>query len=110
MKNNGASHAENGTESSVTPIPASDPPGIFTDERSLHVQLKEHLESCSQCQSNLTSKPIGMGSVTQLCSNYQDIIAVWAEKEGRVNNIVAHDEYGNQASTSVHERYPEQWR
>jgi hypothetical protein len=110
MKNNGANHAENGNESSGTQTPTSFSPGIFTDERPLHEQLASHLETCSECQQTLIQRPAGMGTVTQLCSSYQDIITVWAEKEGRVNNIVAHDEYGNQASTTVHERYPDQWR
>jgi hypothetical protein len=47
---------------------------------------------------------------SNLCSDYRAIIQEWADREGEVNNIVDHDEYGNQASKIVHERYPEQWR
>jgi len=48
--------------------------------------------------------------VSQLCSEYQEILAQWAENEGRINNIVAHDEYGTPASTQYHEHYPDVWR
>lgn len=90
----------------------SETPGIWSDERPLHEQLADHLENCSECQASLQArtKPMGFGMKTTLCSRYQDIVAVWAEMEGRKNNIVAHDEYGNQASTTIHERYPDQWR
>lgn len=89
----------------------SDGNSMFSDKRSLHEQLSDHLQNCSRCQSEIQGhKPLGMGQRTALCSEYQDIIAVWAEKEGRVNNIVAHDEFGNAAAEKVYESWPEQWR
>lgn len=85
---------------------------FWDDKRSLHERLTEHLETCSECQKGIQEKitPNGFGMRTQLCSRYQDIIAVWAEQEGRANNIVDHDEYGNPASQTIHERYPDSWR
>ena len=53
---------------------------------------------------------MGFGSVSQLCSNYQAILAGYAEHEGKVNNIVAHDENGHPASKTYYEHYPEVWR
>lgn len=89
----------------------SDTNSTDSEDKSLHEQLSEHLENCSQCQTAVQSmKPIGLGQHSPLCSEYQFIIAIWADKEGSVNNIVAHDEFGNEASKTVHERYPEQWR
>lgn len=48
--------------------------------------------------------------VSQLCSDYTLIIEVWAQQEGEINNIVAHDEYGNYASDTPHDHYPDNWR
>lgn len=56
-------------------------------------------------------KPKGLGQTSQLCFEYQDIIQDWSDLEGQLNNIVAHDEYGNQAPTEIDPRgHPEQWR
>jgi hypothetical protein len=83
----------------------NDSSSMFSDKRSLHERLSEHLETCSECQAATQSKtkPKGLGQRMQLCSRYQDIIAVWAEQEGRVNNIVDHDEYGNRGSDTYYE-------
>jgi len=39
-----------------------------------------------------------------------DILVQWSNKEGEVNNIVDHDEYGNKASDHLHDHYPDTWR
>lgn len=88
----------------------SDTDSTASDYPSLGERLARHLENCSECQSTLTKRPKGFGTTTELCSSYQAIIAEWANQEGWVNNIVAHDEYGNEASTTVHETYPEAWK
>jgi len=88
----------------------SDTDSTFSDSQSLGVSLARHLETCSECIETFLHHPTGFGSVTQLCSEYQSIIAEWANREGEINNVVDHDEFGNQASTAIHERYPDQWR
>lgn len=105
------SDTRNGFESSETQPSVNDSDSTSTEKPSLHVRLSKHLETCSQCQSVIQSKsPTGFGMTGQLCSEYQDIIQEWANEEGAINNIVDHDEYGNQASKTVRERYPDQWR
>jgi hypothetical protein len=60
--------------------------------------LANHLNGCGLCQENLTRKPIAnLGGSKTVCSERLTIIAEWAATEGRINNIVARDEYGNEA-------------
>jgi hypothetical protein len=66
--------------------------------------LRKHLEKCSVCQSRIQTTPNGLGMVSRLCFEYQDIIADWADREGQANNIVNHDEYGNEGSPTFYER------
>jgi hypothetical protein len=81
-----------------------------SEEMPLHEKLAKHLETCSECQTTLAKRPTGFGSTSELCSDYQSILLDWANREGWVNNIVDHDEFGNKASETVHENYPTQWR
>lgn len=90
----------------------TDTDSTSSGDRPLSELLSEHLRTCSDCQPVIESKtrPYGFGMVSRLCFKYQDIIATWSDKEGEINNIVAHDEFGNQASANTHERYPDSWR
>lgn len=88
----------------------SDTNSMSQDSPSLHEMLSEHLQTCKDCQAQIEQKPKGLGQASQFCFKYLAIIARWADNEGEVNNIVAHDEYGNEASKTIHERYPDQWR
>lgn len=64
----------------------------------LSVSLEEHQIGCQLCQANLGRKPIpNLGGGPTVCSERIRIIAEWADKEGRVNNIVARTEYGHEA-------------
>jgi hypothetical protein len=111
MKNNGANNTTNGTESSVSPTLTNDSDSTSTENPPLHDRLTDHLANCSECQATIKSKtPLGIGTISKHCSEYQRIISEWAEHEGAVNNIVAHDEYGNQASGKDYwERRPDGW-
>lgn len=110
MKNNHAKDTTDGFALSERQTTVTDSFSMFSKGKSLHELLSEHLGNCSQCQVEIQKGPNGMGMHSRLCSDYQFIISMWADSEGKVNNIVAHDEYGNEASTTIHERYPEQWR
>lgn len=101
-----------GSESSESQANAISTGSMFSDERPLGERLSEHLLNCSLCPQTKEgeTRPTGFGMKTPFCSEYQDIIAVWAEQEGRANNIVDHDEFGNYGSHEYHERYPDQWR
>ena len=59
--------------------------------------VANHLAQCETCQATMQRKPMGLGQTSRLCFEYQDIIEDYAELEGILNNVVAHDEYGNQA-------------
>ncbi len=76
--------------------------GISQALRPLNDVLQEHLTGCRQCQEATQGKPIGnlAGQTCRLCSEWFRIIREWADKEGEVNNVVAHDEYGNPAGRS----------
>lgn len=64
---------------------------------SLHDVLSAHIKTCSACQDAMQTRPRGIGMRSNLCSDYQALIQAWADTEGRVNNVVAHDEFGNEA-------------
>jgi hypothetical protein len=65
--------------------------------------LADHLTGCEKCQvlmegppfPNLMTKTSTI--IYDVCSERMRLIREWAVNEGRVNNIVAHDEYGNKA-------------
>jgi len=113
MKNNGASDTNNGSQSEEKQTSTNDTTSTSMENQPLHERLTAHLQDCLECQTIVQqnkTQPIGLGMTSKLCSAYQDIILKWAENEGKVNNIVDHDEYGNQASTKVYDTYPEAWR
>ena len=74
------------------------------DTPSLHERVSKHLQTCSVCQANLQSKPKGLGQTSQLCSDYLAILAEWSDNEGKINNIVNHDEYGNEGDPEYYEK------
>jgi hypothetical protein len=59
--------------------------------------LQNHLTGCKFCQSSLNKRPVAMGGKPNLCSEWFAILADYAQMEGKVNNVVARDEYGNAA-------------
>jgi hypothetical protein len=61
--------------------------------------LSLHLTLCSNCQPD--QRPVGLGGKSRLCSGYWELVQKWADREGQLNNVVAHDEYGNQADTQL---------
>lgn len=73
-----------------------------SENASLHDVLTAHVKLCSQCKEVARrDRPRGLGMVSNFCSDYQELIKAWAMTEGKVNNIVAHDEFGNQAPTQA---------
>ena len=67
--------------------------------------IQAHLEGCSECQK-AAAQPNGLGQKTTYCSNYWRIFQLYAEREGELNNVVAHDEYGNQAPRAANPERP----
>jgi hypothetical protein len=72
--------------------------GTTPEYPPLNDVLQAHLKQCARCSESLKRKPVGLGSKPALCSEWFRIIDEWADQEGKANNIVAHDEYGNEAS------------
>lgn len=72
---------------SMEPLPLSDVVSV-------------HIQSCPTCQDNLTKPPVSNLNPTgrQVCSELTLIFQFYADWEGAVNNIVSHDEYGNDAN------------
>lgn len=62
--------------------------------------LQNHLTGCEQCQSSVREgeRPVAnVNGTPKLCAEWFRIIREWSAYEGKVNNIVAHDEFGNEA-------------
>lgn len=67
----------------------------------LNDALQNHLTGCAQCQMGTemgTPVPnLNKSGKVPLCQEWFRIISDYAQHEGQVNNIVARDEYGNEA-------------
>lgn len=79
----------NGKQSPET----TEPLPLLADILSLHLTL------CSRCQPD--ARPAGLGQRSALCDDYWSLVQKWADREGEVNNVVAHDEYGNTAPRNL---------
>src|ERR1700744_3927798 len=66
-----------------------------TNTLDIAQMVTDHLASCSDCHPPF--KPVGLGMKAGFCAAYWDMVRSWADQEGRLNNVVAHDEYGNDA-------------
>jgi hypothetical protein len=74
-----------------------------TEFPSLNDVLQKHLAGCNICQSSLDMKPVpNLGGTPRLCSEWFEIISDYAQYEGEVNNVVARDEFGNEAPSPNH--------
>jgi hypothetical protein len=57
-----------------------------------------HLIDCDQCRKATASrKPVALGQKSGHCDAYWQLQLMRAEHEGRVNNIVAYTEFGDEA-------------
>lgn len=57
-----------------------------------------HLIDCSQCrEASERRKPVALGQKSGHCNSYWELQLMRAKHEGRVNNIVAYTEYGDEA-------------
>lgn len=68
--------------------------------------VQEHLNGCPICQRAVKERPNGLGQENRYCSDYWQIFADYGNREGEVNNIVGHDEYGNYAPRSANPDRP----
>lgn len=86
-----------GSEYSGTRQSMNDTDFTHSEYPPLSDVLQKHLTGCEQCQSSLEKKPARLGENPVLCSEWFNILRDYAQTEGQVNNIVAHDEYANNA-------------
>lgn len=64
----------------------------------LNDALQNHLIGCEQCLKTLEQNPVpNLGGKSEHCPEWFKIIREWSQNEGKVNNIVARDEFGNEA-------------
>lgn len=61
--------------------------------------IRDHFSSCKECNPN--SRPVSLGQESGLCADYWTMVQDWAQNEGHLNNVVAHDEFGNDAPTHL---------
>lgn len=61
--------------------------------------LEAHLQECRRCRPEKRAPipNLNPGGGSSLCSEWFEIIRQYAVFEGVVNNVVAHDEFGNEA-------------
>lgn len=70
-----------------------------TEYPPLNDVVVAHVKECPICQINLTKSPIAnVNPGRVVCSDLLQIFQIYADYEGRVNNVVDHDENGTQAS------------
>lgn len=68
------------------------------DSSSIDDVIQMHLVDCVQCQHAITTlRPRAIGQKTGLCDQYLQLQLLRAQYEGKVNNIVAYTEYGDEA-------------
>ncbi len=71
---------------------------IGFSEMSIDDMIQMHLVDCAQClEAPVKTGPVGMGQKSGLCDAYWQLQLMRANVEGKVNNIVAYNEYGNEA-------------
>lgn len=71
------------------------------ESQLLNDVVREHQNGCKQCRENLKRRPIpNLGGNSNICSDLTEIFQSWADYEGGKNNVVACDEYGNEAPKS----------
>lgn len=77
------------SEANTTPLQV----GSF----SIDDAIQMHLVDCDQCRRAIEQlKPRGLGQKTGLCDTYLHMQMMRADYEGKVNNIVAHTEEGDE--------------
>lgn len=66
-------------------------------ELTIADQITGHLLTCMRCAEASRTGPVGLGQKSAHCDAYWQLVLAQAEEEGFINNIVAHDEHGNEA-------------
>lgn len=60
--------------------------------------ISMHLISCSQCRDFIErGRPVGLGGKSGHCGTYWQLQLMRADYEGKVNNITAYTEFGDEA-------------
>jgi len=60
--------------------------------------IAKHLADCAQCkEAAVTGGPRGLGQRSRHCGTYWQLQLERAHYEGKINNVVAHTELGDEA-------------
>jgi len=71
---------------------------LGSSDMSIDDQIAMHLVDCDQCRESIQHlRPIGLGQKSGHCETYWELQLMRARYEGAVNNIVAYNEFGNEA-------------
>jgi hypothetical protein len=79
----------------ITRVEATAALGIGSSSLSDVIQM--HLVDCEQCRKAVLSGPVGIGQRSKHCADYWQLQLMQAQYEGRVNNVVAYTEHGDEA-------------
>lgn len=71
---------------------------LYIGAETVDDAIAKHLIDCDQCrEATQRARPIRLGEASGHCAGYWQLHLMRANHEGRVNNIVAHTELGDEA-------------
>lgn len=71
---------------------------LYVGHVSVDDAIAMHLVDCDQCRfAYERQSPRQLGQKTGLCDEYLHLQVMRANFEGKINNVVAHTEYGDEA-------------
>jgi hypothetical protein len=76
-------------------MPASVPLQIGSSD--IDDVIAKHLIDCDQCREGIGKGPVKLGEKSRHCDQYWHLQLLRARYEGKINNIVAHTELGDEA-------------
>lgn len=71
---------------------------LYVGHITIDDAIAMHLVDCDRCRKAYESgRPKRLGESTGLCNEYLHLQMLRADYEGKINNVVAHTEYGDEA-------------
>jgi hypothetical protein len=71
---------------------------LFIGNMTIDEAIQMHLVDCDQCrEATERSRPVRLGEHSGHCGQYWQLHLLRARHEGKINNVVAHTEFGDEA-------------
>lgn len=71
---------------------------LYVGHITIDDAIQMHLVDCDQCRETTEqARPVGLGRRSGHCDGYRHLQMMRANHEGKINNIVAHTEFGDEA-------------